>query len=181
MQRHFFQKKAALTLCFAALLLSAFTIRPGLDSYEIYLNNKLLLKQYVNQPLTLSSLQLTQQNAADQLKIYYAQCNMPDKIGKSRSISVKDEDGTVLKTWKFADASGKQSAMVIPVKEVLQLEKANAGKALSLFYAAEGHGGQRLANFHLGQKSTAYQPLKDEGGDATAYQPLLSLMLPLSL
>src|SRR5215213_4945686 len=87
---------------------TAFTAKAGLDSYEIYLNNKLILKQYVNQPLKLESLGLDQSNINDRLVIYYSQCNAQDKIGKGRSISVKDAKGNTLKKWDFADARNGQ-------------------------------------------------------------------------
>lgn len=44
-----------ITLCIAAF---SFTTKFGLDSFAIYLNDKLVLKQSVNQPLSLRGLQL---------------------------------------------------------------------------------------------------------------------------
>ncbi len=135
---------------------SAFKAKAGLDSYEIYLNNKLLVKQHVNQPLSLDNLGLDASNINDRLIIYYDQCTAPNKLGKSRSILVRDSQGNTIKKWSFADAKEGRSGMVIPVKELLQLEKKSVSK-LSLFYTAEGHGGQLLANFQVGSKSTTYQ------------------------
>ena len=127
-----------------------------MDSYEIYLNDKLLVKQYVNEPLNLDNLGLDASNINDRLVIHYSQCNVPDKIGKNRSILVKDTTGNIIKKWNFADAKEGNTAMIIPVKELLQLEKKSLSK-LSLFYTAEGHAtGQQLANFHFGTKSTTY-------------------------
>jgi len=181
MQHRIFQKLSIVFASFLFLCLTAFTAKAGLDSYEIYLNNKLLLKQYVNQPLNLSSLQLTQKNAADQIVVYYNQCNAPKGIAKSRSITVRDADGKILKAWKFADASETNKAMIIPVKDLLLLEKNNAGKELSMVYAAEGrNGGQMLANFHFGQKSTVYHQLKSSGS-AISYKPAFSFIQPLCL
>ena len=57
-----------ITLSFTA---SGFASKFGLDGYEIYLNNKLILKQYVNQPLNLRVLQLTKANEGDELRIKY--------------------------------------------------------------------------------------------------------------
>ncbi len=137
--------------------LSAFKAKAGLDSYEIYLNNKLILKQHVNQPLTLENLGLDASNINDRLVIHYSQCNAPNKLCKSRSILVKDANGNTIKKWNFADAKDGNTGMVIPVKQLLQLEKSSLSK-LSLFYIAEGHAtGQLLANFHFGSKSTSYQ------------------------
>jgi hypothetical protein len=110
----------------------------GVDSYRIYLNNKLILQQYVGQPLKLESLELGAANANDELVIYYSHCGA---TGRSRSISVKDANGSILKEWKFKDAAVRNSenvpagddAMVIPVKEILELKAKHAGLTLSYF------------------------------------------------
>ena len=39
--------------------------------YEIYLNNKLIVRQAVTQSINLQSLQLNSSNVNDQLVIYY--------------------------------------------------------------------------------------------------------------
>lgn len=119
-----------LLLCFTAF---SFTHPAGLDSYEIYLNNKLVLKQAVNQPLNLRVLQLGKANSNDQLRIIYKHCHTP-QTGTDRSIVVKDEKGNTLKKWTFADASGSDLSMTMPVKELLQLEKDNTQHELSLHY-----------------------------------------------
>lgn len=135
-----------MALCFT---LFSFTTKLGLDSYEIYLNNKLILKQSVNQPLNLRILQLGQANPADQLRISYKHCTLPG-AGTDRSIVLKDEKGNTLKKWTFPDATGSDFSMVIPVKELLQLEKNNADHNLSLHYAArELPNGQTLAFLHV--------------------------------
>ena len=154
---HHSKQKFLLAIFSILLCGTAFTAKAGLDSYEIYLNSKLILKQYVNQPLNLESLGLDQSNINDQLTIHYSQCNAPDKLGKGRSISVKDATGNTIKKWNFADAKKGQTGMVIPVKELLQLQNTTPLSKLSLYYAAEGHAtGQLLANFHFGSKGTTY-------------------------
>jgi hypothetical protein len=44
----------------------------GVDSYQIYLNGKLIIKQLVNQPLSVSSLQLDKANSNDVLSFITA-------------------------------------------------------------------------------------------------------------
>jgi hypothetical protein len=151
-------KQKLLLAVFSILLCgTAFKAKAGLDSYEIYLNSKLILKQYVNQPLNLESLGLDNSNINDRLVIHYSQCNAPDKLGRGRSISVRDASGNTIKKWNFADAKSGQTGMVVPVRELLQLEKKTPLSKLSLYYSAEGHAtGQLLANFHFGNKSTTY-------------------------
>lgn len=124
---------ALITLGFTVF---SFTSKFGLDSYEIYLNNRLILKQSVNQPLSLRILQLKDANDNDQLRINYKHCTLKG-AGTGRIIVLKDENGTTLKKWVFTNASGSDLSMVIPVKELLLLEKNNAGHDLSLRYSAK--------------------------------------------
>ena len=157
MQRLIFKRAIVKAFVFTTLCLTAFTMsaKAGLDSYEIYLNNKLIVKQAVNQPLSLKDLQLDKANANDQLVIHYSQCNAPGKVGKGRNIIVKDAEGKTLKEWKFADATGANTRMVIPVKELLALEKNGGGGTLNLYYAAiDRSEGQILAGFKIKGKSS---------------------------
>ena len=129
-----------ITLNFAAF---GFTNKFGLDGYEIYLNNKLILKQYVNQPVNLRVLQLTKANESDELRIKYIHCQRTGP-GTGRSITLKDEKGNTLKKWDFADASDFN--MTVPVKELQQLEKKNIHHELSLYYTSrERPNGEMLA------------------------------------
>lgn len=127
-------------MSFAGLTMLMQPAFAGTDSYRIYLNNKLILQQYVGRPLDLESLPLSEANSNDKLVIYYSHCGA---TGKNRSISVKDEKGTILKEWKFADAAVKNEmnipagddGMSIPVKEILALQAKDHG--LSLYYSAQ--------------------------------------------
>lgn len=122
-----------ITLCFTTF---GFTTKFGLDSYEIYLNNKLILKQSVNQPLSLRVLQLDKANVNDQLRINYIHCTLKG-AGTDRNIVLKDEKGKKLKDWSFANATGSDLNMVISVKELLSLIKNNPNHELSLYYTSK--------------------------------------------
>ena len=151
MKRLIFKKSILMAFVLSALCITAFSVtaRAGLDVYEIYLNNKLILKQTAAQPLNLKGLELDKANANDQIIIYYSQCNAPNRIGKSRSISVRDANGNIIKEWKFADTQGSNLAMTIPVSELLALQKMSG--QLTLYYAAEGRPtGQALTGLHVG-------------------------------
>ena len=105
----------------------------GGDSYRLFLNGKLVMTQYVTQPLSLANLPLSEANSKDELVVYYSHCG---QTGKDRSITIKDESGAVLKVWKFDDATGKKDdGMHIPVKDLLALEK--TGRQLSLCYSSQ--------------------------------------------
>src|SRR5690349_4464397 len=134
MLRQLFKPAWAAVITGAILLLQAFTAKAGVDVFEIYLNNKLLFQQAGNKPFTLQSLQLNNSNINDELVIYYNHCG---ESGKHRSIAIKDEKGNIIKEWKFSDANEVRSAMRIPVKELLQLDKSYTHANLTIFYSAQ--------------------------------------------
>lgn len=151
--RHILLKAALATvLAFALFCLNAFTVKRGVDVFEIYLNNKLLVRQVMNQPIKLQSLQLNKTNVNDNLVVYYNHCGA---TGKNRTISIRDDNGTIVKEWKFADASGSNTGMTIPVKELLQLEKNYANSHINLFYTADQlPKGRMLSAVRFNEKST---------------------------
>jgi hypothetical protein len=141
-----------ITFCFIAF---GFTGNLGLDTYELYLNDKLLLKHAVNQPLNLRTLQLDKASADNQLRIIYTHC-MVKGAGTDRSIAIKNEKGVMLKKWEFPNATGSNLSMTIPVKELLKIEKANADHDLRIYYSArELPKGEMLALIQTAQKSIA--------------------------
>lgn len=121
-----------ITFCFAVF---SFTTKIGLDSYEIYLNNKLVLKRTVNQPLNSRILQLGEIKQNGQLRIKYTHC-MTKTGGTLRVIELRGNKETLLKRWKFADGTNANNAMAIDIKELLLLHKANIKHNLSLHYSA---------------------------------------------
>lgn len=138
----------------AIICLSVFSIqaKAGGDYFKVYLNNKLVLEQYMTQPFSLKQLQLDKANINDQLVFHYSHCG---QIGNGRKIAVKDAKGNVVKEWKFEDVSGKHSGMIIPVKELLQLKQDD----LQFVYTAkELPKGQLMASLRVTDKSTGYLP-----------------------
>jgi hypothetical protein len=153
MQRSFFFKKTAafLSFCLLAIATQAGSGMGG-DHLKVYLNNKLIHEQYIGEPVKLSNLRLDKANADDQLTFHYSHCG---KIGTGRKLTVKDDKGNTIREWKFADATGKQSGMVVSVKELLQLKQDN----LRFFYtASELPKGQLMASFQLTDKTTSWVP-----------------------
>lgn len=129
-------------LAFFCLALFSFKAPFGVDSYEIYLNNKLVLKQYAFKDISLQSLALDKASPNDQLVVYYTHCQ-GKKPGTGRSLTIKDDADHIVKEWKFED---DKKGMTIPVKALQQLEKNNLKSHLTLYYAAsELPGGQLLA------------------------------------
>lgn len=147
-----FKKTIARTVVLASIFITAFafTSKAGGDVFEIYLNNKLLVRQYMYKPLDLKTLALTEANSNDQLVVYYNHCGT---VGKGRSIAVKDDKGNILKQWKFADTEEKKGPMTIAVKELLALEKKSG--QLNMYYTSqELPKGQLLTSFNQAGKST---------------------------
>ncbi|RYY27510.1 MAG: hypothetical protein EOO04_09420 [Chitinophagaceae bacterium] len=142
----------AILLIFLSLPFVGASAFGGADSYAIYLNDKLLVKQSLGDPLDLKTLPITEKNSSDKLVIRYMQCNTPSKVGKNRVITLKNDAGKIVKEWKFKDLDGEASDMVIPVKEILALQK-SANGALSFYYSADGNKTQKLAALHGGSKS----------------------------
>lgn len=134
MLRQTFKPAWAAVFAGIVLLLQSFAVNRGTDIFEIYLNNKLLLQQVASKSFTLQSLQLNKSNINDELVIYYNHCG---ESGKHRSIAIRDDKGKIIKEWKFADASEVRSAMRIPVKELLQLDKNIAHSNLTIFYSVQ--------------------------------------------
>jgi len=146
---HILSKAAVLAVvCLGIFSLQA---KAGGDYFKVYLNNKLILEQYVHLPFDLKQLQLDKSNINDKLVFHYSHCG---QIGNGRKIAVKDAKGNVMKEWKFEDVSGKHSGMIIPVKELLQLKQDD----LQFVYSAkELPKGQLMASVRLTDKTTGYR------------------------
>jgi hypothetical protein len=142
---------AATIVC---LITFSFAALAGGDTYQIYLNNKLVFKQKSYNPsvVDLNNLQLTKTNYNDDLVVYYSHCGV---TGTGRSIEIKDENNNVLKQWKFKDAQGSNASMVIPVKDILELQQQNPKATLNLYYFSEKYlpKGRMLASIKMENKN----------------------------
>lgn len=173
MKKLFAKSIALITFSLTLFSISAFA---GGDSYTIYLNNKLILKEYVYRAsLTLKDLQLNQSNANDMLVINYNHCGT---VGKGRSIAIKDEQGKVLKEWKFADAEGSDAGMRIPVKDLLVLEKNSGKNALNIYYYSSQllPKGKALASIKTGSQNATSLRHKQESSYAISSISIASLV-----
>jgi len=145
--------KKQLVKCFvfalAAVTCLPFISRAGGESYEIYLNGNLICKQVNGKFLCgEKGLQLNKSNINDNLVITYNHCG---RTGTGRTIVIKDEHDRTLKEWKFAD----NSAISIPVKEILDLEKGS--DALKLYYFSTQYlpQGRMLTSVNIKTKELA--------------------------
>lgn len=126
------KKQIAVRVLLASVCISlfSFSLPKGGDSFEIYLNKKLVTQQYVAQMKGAQTISLPAASAGDQFTVYYRHCG---RIGTARHIQVKDAQNRVVKEWRFTDASG--AAMTFPAKDILALQKNSQGK-LNLYYGA---------------------------------------------
>ncbi len=144
-----------LALSAALFSFSAAKINFGGEGFEVYLNDKLVLQQYGKDMDQIKNLQLDQSASNGQLTIRYYHCGRP---GKSRIVTIKDEQNAVLKEWKFGDAKDASAKVSCSVKDILTLPKIKSGKKVNLYYAAsELPNGRLLATLTTVTKS-AVQP-----------------------
>jgi hypothetical protein len=116
-----------------SVLLFAFSLRPGGDSFSISVNKKLLFLQYVHADKSVRTVSLANVGSDDVLNVMYSHCG---KSGSDRSITIQDADNKILKEWHYADVPEKPSGdMSCKAKDILLLSKSGKGK-LSLVYAS---------------------------------------------
>jgi hypothetical protein len=113
------------TSLMSGIVLMAFSF--GGDSFTIHLNNKQIIEHYVYKKET-PTLQLAQ-GEKGVLSVFYSECG---KIGKARTIILKDDRQNILHTWRYADALTEHKPMEIAVPKLQEyLKKA---KVLNLYY-----------------------------------------------
>lgn len=147
------QLKIFYVLTFCALSAISITAKAGTDFFKVYLNNKLVLEQYVSEAFNLQMLELDKANVNDKLTFHYSHCGgVP---GKDRKIALTDGNGKIVKAWKFADQEGKHSGMVVPVKELLQYHQS---KLRFVYSATQLPKGQLIAGLQVSDQRTGWVP-----------------------
>lgn len=124
-------------LMLAPLALLSFLPTPGADHFEVYLNKKLVLQQYVGQNSTTKSIALDQRNISDQVNVFYSHCGV---LGKKRTITIRDGQ-TVLRQWRFPDAettkATTQHLMSMNAKDILSFHNKAGDRKVNLYYSSE--------------------------------------------
>jgi hypothetical protein len=124
-------KVLALAVLFATT--SSFSGTWGGDSYRVYVNNKLVLEQFVHGQKTIPAIALDQRSPNDEVRVFYSHCG---KVGHARNLAIRDKSDKVLKQWKFADiTSASDAPMSCKASEIVNLQK-DGGK-LGLHYSAK--------------------------------------------
>ncbi|MES1181489.1 MAG: hypothetical protein ABUL44_01715 [Flavobacterium sp.] len=146
----------AVLFIFSFITILSFSSKAGGITFEIYLNNKLLLKNQWNKVVAGSpDLQLDDASSDDNLRIYFTACHA---TGKTRSVGIKDENNNLLKEWTFTNSTSSDLSMTIPVKEILALKKGKSTGTLTIYYFSPDQfpNGQMLASVQPGKKNTVY-------------------------
>src|SRR5436853_541633 len=110
------------TIVLLALTTSLFAFRStfGGDSYQIYLNKKLLVKEYVSVGHAIQAFSLDKSTYNQEVDIYYSHCG---QVGKERTITIRDDDNKVFKQMHFAEFDGKNAGMSFHVSDFLNWDK----------------------------------------------------------
>lgn len=140
--------KTTMLVAMSATLLS-FTNFGG-EGFEIYLNNRVVIQQFGSPTNSVKSLTLNQNSANDQLTVKYYHCG---RVGKNRTITIKDAQNHSLKEWRFADAT--TAAMLCNVKDILSLNKENESTFKVYYASSELPGGRLLATIVVEKNSVA--------------------------
>lgn len=124
-----------LTLVAVCATLFSFSGKIGGESFEIFLNGKLMIQQFQYQKeKVVASLVLDPQAEQDEVKVTYNNCGQVDS---DRMLTIRDEQNKAVKVWHFANAA----AMTWKVKEISTLNK--KGK-LNLYYSSKELPKERL-------------------------------------
>lgn len=122
----------------------------GGEGYTIRMGYKLLIEQHVTLRSAVPGFALNRSDAGKELSIYYSHCGL---IGKSRAISVRDEQDKILKEWKYADALTEHNPMVCKVNDILALQLQVGNKIQLVYSSKEIPTGKVLANVRLPMES----------------------------
>jgi hypothetical protein len=126
--------RSLIVIGFACALLS-FSLKPGGDSFSVYLNDKLLLQQFVHLKEKTKTISLQQASSADVLRIHYSHCG---KMGVARNLFLKDDQNRTLKSWRFENSEdGDKGAMIVQAADIASIQKKNGLKKMSLVYSSE--------------------------------------------
>jgi len=131
--------------------LSSFAPKFGGEGYQIFINSKMVLERYGQEMNTVQTLQLDQYPAGSQLTVRYYHCG---KVGKDRTITIKDDKNTVLKQWKYADVAEPVAGISCSMKDIFSLQTSTSN--MHLYYASsELPKGRLLANIEVNSTAKA--------------------------
>ncbi len=128
----------SLPVLLLGLALYSFTAPFGGDTVEVYQGNQLLLRQHIHIDKELKTIRVDA--SGEKVYVYYSHCGTN---GQSRSLTLRDAGGQVVKTWNYADAQGTaKSLMECRIQEAMSVSNLKKAK-LFLYYNSKEMGGER--------------------------------------
>jgi hypothetical protein len=147
------QFKGLMVLAVLCMILSSFVLEPGAHSCQVYLDDKLLVDQYLVQKAAPAKIIVDPAENHKQLILKYNECG---RTVTGRVITIKDESDKVLKEFRFdGSTKGYENPMAVSVKDLLALKQQSGN--LKLYYASTDFpDGQHVALLIIGPgKNTA--------------------------
>jgi hypothetical protein len=128
-----------------SVFLYSFSPNPGGYSYEVYLNNQLVIKEHMYGRKETPTIPLNMTTAQDAISVAFNNCN---KVDVSRKISLKDDHDTTIKEWTFGDSPDIKNQMKIKVSEIAAVR--NKHSTVKLVYSSQAiSDGVHLINLQL--------------------------------
>lgn len=112
----------------------------GGEGFEISLNGKVVLQRFGKNMDDVKTLELSQASPNDKLTIKYHHCG---KVGKNRTVSIKDAQDNLIKTWRFKDVETAVGGMSCSVQDIISLKK-GSNNVFKLYYSSSELPGGRL-------------------------------------
>ena len=123
--------KPVLAVLFLAISAMLFSFKPlGGEGFQVLINNKVVLERFGKDMDAIKTLQLDQYAPDAKVTIKYYHCG---KVGKNRTLTVRDENNKVIKQWKYQD-SETAIGISCTVKDLTEIQKKHA--SLSVHYAS---------------------------------------------
>jgi len=135
--QHFIKHSKAIAfavLGVTIMSLLSFTPPPaGGEGFEIFLNNKLVIRQYGSQVNTVGNIELGAAATTGELTVKYYHCG---RAGKERNITIKNDQDKFLKAFHYGDAASPNAMMLCHVKDLAGLQKFSKTNELKLYYSS---------------------------------------------
>lgn len=137
--------KSLMLISFCTVLF-AFKSMPGGESFEILLNNELIVQKHGGEMNSVKNIRLNKGSQTDQLTIKYNHCG---RNAKNRIITIRNDQNEILRLFRFDDAATAYSPMLINVKDLSSIKKTNSNSLKMYYSSTELTDGRQLANFQF--------------------------------
>ncbi|HMJ67920.1 MAG TPA: hypothetical protein VK508_03455 [Cyclobacteriaceae bacterium] len=141
------QFKGLTVLAALCMILSSFALKPGAHSCQVYLDDKLLVDQYMVNRTIARKIIIDPAENHKQFTLKYNECG---RTVTGRVIIIKDENDKVLKEFKFdGSTKGYEDPMTCSVKDLVALKQTSGN--LKVYYASNDFPeGQHVASLVIG-------------------------------